>query len=360
MSGEDDEGEKQFEPSQKKLDDARKKGEIAKSADLTTAAAYGGFLLVSMTIGPAALIGLSTAMSVLLGQSHDLAVEMFAGAGPAFHAGILREVFRGTAPWFVFPAVLAVLAVIAQRAVLFTPSKIAPKLNRISPLSGIKNKFGRQGLFEFFKSMTKLIIYSVIMGFFLVGQMDRILGSIRLPPALVLAELGRMVVALAAIVLLVALVLGGIDYLWQRAEHIRKNRMSHKEMMEEHKQSEGDPIMKQQRRQRGQEIAMNKMLADVPTADVVIVNPTHFAVALKWDRSAAAAPVCVAKGVDEIAARIRELAHENAVPLHSDPPTARALHASVDIGQEITPDHYQAVAAAIRFAETIRQKARGL
>ncbi len=360
MSGDDEDNDKQFDPTQKKLDDARKKGEIAKSADLTTAAAYGGFLLVSMTMGPAALIGLSTTLTVLLGQSHDLSVEMFAGAGTAFHAGILKEVFWGTAPWFVFPAVLAVLALVAQRAILFTPSKIAPKLNRISPLSGIKNKFGRQGLFEFLKSTTKLVIYSVILGFFLAAQMDRILGSVRLPPALVLVELGRMVVALAAIVLLVALVLGGVDYLWQSAEHIRKNRMSRKEMMDEHKQSEGDPVMKQQRRQRAQELALNKMLSDVPTADVVIVNPTHFAVALKWDRTAAAAPVCVAKGVDEIAARIRELAYENAVPVHSDPPTARALHAGVDIGDQIAPEHYQAVAAAIRFAESIRQKARKL
>lgn len=224
----------------------------------------------------------------------------------------------------------------------------------------MKNKFGRQGLFEFFKSTTKLVIYSVILGFFLSAQIDRILGSIRLPPPLIIAELGRMVVGLASIVLLVALVLGGIDYLWQSAEHTRKNRMSRKEMTDEHKQAEGDPVMKQQRRQRAQELALNKMLADVPTADVVIVNPTHFSVALKWDRTAGAAPICVAKGVDEIAARIRELAHENAVPLHSDPPTARALHASVDIGQEITPDHYQAVAAAIRFAETVRQKARRL
>lgn len=360
MSGGDDESDKQYEPTQKKLDDARKKGEIAKSADLTTAAAYGGFLLVSMTVGPAALIGMSTALSVLLGQSHQLADVVFAGSGAAFHADVLAQVFWGTLPWFAFPATLAILAVIAQRAFLFTPSKIVPKLNRISPLSGIKNKFGRQGLFEFLKSTTKLIIYSVILGFFLNAQIDRILGSIRLPPALILAELGRMVVGLASIVLLVALVLGGIDYLWQSAEHTRKNRMSRKEMTDEHKQAEGDPIMKQQRRQRAQELALNKMLADVPTADVVIVNPTHFAVALKWDRAAGAAPVCVAKGVDEIAARIRELAHENAVPLHSDPPTARALHASVDIGQEITPDHYQAVAAAIRFAETVRQKARRL
>ncbi|WP_341367489.1 flagellar type III secretion system protein FlhB [Yoonia sp. BS5-3] len=358
MSGDQDESDKQYEPTQKKLDDARKKGEIAKSADLTTAAAYGGFLLVCMTIGPAALIGLSTALSAMLGQSHDLALAFFAGSGTALSAGILSEVFWGTAPWFVLPAILALLTLIAQRAVLFTPSKLAPKLNRISPISGAKNKFGRQGLFEFVKSTSKLVIYSVILGFFLAAQMDRILGSIRLSPGMIVAELGRMVAGLAAIVLLVALVLGGIDFLWQRAEHIRKNRMSRKEMTDEHKQSEGDPVMKQQRRQRAQEIAMNKMLADVPKADVVIVNPTHFAVALKWDRMTDAAPICVAKGVDEIAARIRELAHENAVPLHSDPPTARALHASVDIGQEISPDHYQAVAAAIRFAEAVRKKAR--
>ena len=157
--------------------------------------------------------------------------------------------------------------------------------------------------------------------------------------------------------LLVALALGSVDFLWQRAEHIRKNRMSRKEMMDELKQSEGDPFIKQQRRQRGQEIATNKMLQDVPTADVVIVNPTHYAVALKWDRSQAMAPICVAKGVDEIAARIREIAVENAVPMHSDPPTARALHADVELGQEISQHHYRAVAAAIRFAEEIRKKA---
>lgn len=358
MSQGDDQGEKEFEPSQKKLDDARAKGEIAKSTDLTTAAAYAGLLLVGLTAGPAALVGLGDAMTVMLGQSHDIAVLAFDGSGRALLAGMLQTVLWGTAPWFILPAVMAILSVVAQRAFVVTPSKIAPKLNRISPISGAKNKFGRQGLFEFFKSMTKLIIYSVIMGFFLVSQIDRIAGSMHLPPRLIVAELGRMLVSLMGIVLLVALVLGGIDYLWQRAEHIRKNKMSRKEMMDELKQSEGDPVMKQQRRQKGQDIAMNKMLADVPTADVVIVNPTHFAVALKWDRMAGTAPICVAKGVDEIAARIRELAHEHAVPIHSDPPTARALHASVGIGDEIAPDHYRAVAAAIRFAEDIRRKVR--
>lgn len=358
MSGEEDEGEKQFEPTQKKLDDARAKGEIAKSADLTTAAAYVGFLLVGLTIGPVALTGLCDTLGILLGQSVELGQAALAGGAQPVSGGIIGQVAWQIAPWFALPAVLAILSIIAQQAFVVAPSKLQPKLNRISPLSGFKNKFGRQGLFEFFKSMTKLLIYSVILGFFLVAQMDRIIGSVQLEPPLVLAELGRMIVALLSLVCIVALILGGIDFLWQRAEHLRKNRMSRKEMMEEFKQSEGDPMMKQQRRQKGQAIAMNKMLADVPQADVVIVNPTHYAVALKWDRSAGTAPTCVAKGVDETAAVIRELAFAHGVPVHSDPPTARALHATVEIGAEIAPDHYRAVAAAIRFAEKIRQKAQ--
>ena len=127
--------------------------------------------------------------------------------------------------------------------------------------------------------------------------------------------------------------------------------------MDEVKHSEGDPHIKQQRRQRAVEIAMNQMLSDVPDAGCRDRQPTHYAVALKWDRLSSGAPVCVAKGIDEIAARIREVAAENAVPIHSDPPTARALHASVDIGDEISPDHYVPVAAAIRFAEAVRRKA---
>jgi flagellar biosynthetic protein FlhB len=358
MSADEEGSDKPFEPTQKKLDDAREKGEFAKSVDLTAAAAYVGFLIVALSVGPATLVALGDVMSVMLDQAEETATLLFDGSESAIVGGTIWSASVAVLPWFVLPAVFALVVVMAQRALVVTPSKIAPKLERISPLSGIKNKFGRLGLFEFFKSMFKLIIYTVILGAFLFAQLDAIIGSVHLPSALVLTALGKMLVQLLVIVCVVALVLGGIDYLWQSGEHLRKNRMSHKEMMDEMKQSEGDPMMKHQRRMRGQEIAMNKMLADVPKADVIIVNPTHYAVALRWDRQAASAPVCVAKGVDEIAARIRELAHEYAVPVHSDPPTARTLHAAVAVGQEIAPDHYQAVAAAIRFAEAIRQKAR--
>lgn len=221
------------------------------------------------------------------------------------------------------------------------------------------NKFGRAGLFEFAKSSAKLTIYSVILGVFLVFQSTAILGTLYYSPAIATAELLRLSLLLMSVVLVVALVLGGIDLVWQRAEHVRKNRMSRKEITDEVKESEGDPTMKQQRRQRGVTLAMNQMLADVPKADVVIVNPTHYAVALKWDRLTGRAPVCVAKGVDLVAGRIRDCAREAGVPVHSDPPTARALHAAIEVGEEIQTEHYKAVAAAIRFAEQIRRKARG-
>lgn len=359
MNPEDEDSDKQFEASERKLEEARKKGEIARSADLITAAGYTGFLLALLTLGPAALLGFADAMTAVLARAEPLAEDVFAGGGGAFLGALLRELLTGTLIWFALPFVLALLCVALQRAFLFTPSKIAPKLNRISPISGVKNKFGRQGLFEFAKSSVKLVIYTVIMGFFLIAQIEPIIGSLQLPPRLILVELGQMITVLLAIVLCVSFALGGIDYLWQAAEHRRKNRMSRKELMDELKQSEGDPLMKQQRRARAQDLAMNRMLVDVAGADVVVVNPTHFAVALKWDKQQGTAPVCVAKGADEIAARIREQAQIHRVPIHADPPTARALFAEVDIGAEIAPAHYQAVAAAIRFAEAMRAKARG-
>ena len=358
MSDDSGSSEKQFEPSQKKLDDAREKGEIAKSADLNTAAGYGGVLIVALTVGPHVLQQLGLALSILLSQADDLSQSIFDGSAHPSMGGLIRAVMLNTAPWFALPAIFAILSIVAQRAFVVTPSKIIPKLSRISVISGVKNKFGRQGLFEFAKSFTKLLIYGAIMAVFLRSQLGRIVGSIHLPPGLIVMVLGDILVRLMMIVLCIAAILGGVDFLWQRAEHIRKNRMSRKDMLDEMKQSEGDPMMKQQRRMKGQSIAMNRMLADVPAADVVIVNPTHYAIALKWDKSAQTAPVCVAKGVDEIAAKIRELAFEHAVPVHSDPPTARAIHARVEIGQTIEPEHYRAVAAAIRFAEAMRKKAR--
>ena len=359
MSDDGGDDDKQYDPSQKKLDDARKKGEFPKSTDLTTAAAYGGLVLAVVSIGSASLIGTGNILETLLDQADEMAGVTASRAPQPILGGLLVAVAVKMLPWFALPAVFAMLSIAAQQAFVIAPSRIEPKLSRISPIAGAKNKFGRQGLFEFAKSFAKLVLYGTVLGIYLWSQRDRMVGAMSMSPGMVTVVLGRMVLTLMLIVVGIATALGVIDLLWQRAEHLRKHRMSRKELLDENKESDGDPAMKQQRRQKAIELAMNKMLADVPEASVVIVNPTHYAVALKWSGGAGTAPTCLAKGVDEIAARIREVAAENGVPVHADPPTARTLFATVEIGQEIAPDHYQAVAAAIRFAQAMREKARG-
>jgi flagellar biosynthetic protein FlhB len=358
MGGSEDDNDKQFEPTQKKLDDARKKGEVPKSADLNTAASYGGFLITAAFFGAYTLSGLASELSDILARAPDLADDIFTGGAQANVGDMLGSVAGWTALWFAGPAFAVVLSVIMQKSFVVAPSKIEPKLSRISILANANNRFGRNGLFEFAKSFAKLLIYATVLGWFLAGRLPTLIVAVQLAPNQITALMLEMARSFLVAVLFVAAGVGSVDIFWQYAEHTRKNRMSRQEMMDEAKQSEGDPHLKQQRRQRGQEIAMNRMLADVPTADVVIVNPSHFAVALKWSRAPGSAPICVAKGVDSIAARIRETAMSSGVPIHRDPPTARAIFAVVEIGREIDPEHYRAVAAAIRFADAMKQKSK--
>ena len=358
MSLQEDPSAKTFEPTPQKLLEARKKGEIAKSTDLMTAAGYAGLLVALMMAGGAALDRGGTALMVLLDQAGTLAPLFFDGSPQAPSAGFMLPLLAGLAPIFGFPAVAVLLAIFAQRALVFAPSKLAPKLSRISPIANAKNKFGRAGLFEWAKSLTKLTVYSVCLGLFISARMPEMVAALRTSPPVVLSLLAELCVAFLFLVVLISALIGGIDAVWQHFEHLRKNRMSHKEIMDETKNAEGDPHLKQERRQRALSIAQNQMMAEVPKADVVIVNPTHYAVALKWGRQRNTAPVCVAKGVDAMAQAIRETAQAAGVPIHSDPATARSLHATTEIGEEIAPDFYRAVAAAIRFAEDMRRRAR--
>ena len=359
MSGEQqDESEKSHEATPQKLQKAREKGEVAKSTDLMVAASYAGLLLAAMAVGAGTLQSLGTALMVLLDQPDRLGALMLGGPASAPVGGLLLALTRALMPWFLIPAVLVLLSVLAQRAFVVAPDRIKPKLSRISLISNAKNKFGRSGLFEFTKSFCKLILYSVCLGLFLDWRLTDIVAITGTSAMIAVSQLLHLCIEFLFLVLLIAIVIGGIDAVWQHKEHLRKNQMSRKEVTDEAKEAEGDPHMKQQRRQRGQEIAMSQMMSDVPKADVVIVNPTHYAVALKWSREAGSAPTCVAKGVDEIAATIREHAALAGVPIHRDPPTARALHATVNLGQEIPEDQFRAVAAAIRFAEEMRQRAK--
>jgi flagellar biosynthetic protein FlhB len=356
MSGED-QADKEHEASQQKLDQARKDGDIPRSVDLQTAAATGGFLLALFSLGTWAVTRAGTAGMVVLDQADRLSTLVASGGGAPI-AGMLLTLAGPPLALLLVAPVLVLALLFATRGIVFAPSKLAPKLSRISVIAAAKQKFGIDGLVEFGKSTVKLGIVSLILYTFLAGRLEEILASLYLTPAMSAALMARLVLEFLFIVFLIQLALGGVDYLWQVFRHRQRNRMSRKEMMDEFKDSEGDSHLKSARRQRAQEVATNRMLTDVASANVVVVNPTHYAVALKCDRSKGGAPVCVAKGVDEIARKIRERAAEHGVPIHSDPPTARAIHATVEIGQEIRVEHYRAVAAAIRFADAMRRKAR--
>lgn len=357
MSANSDDTDKTHEPTQHKLDEARKKGELARSADLTSAVAYLGVLLAGLAAGAASVQRVSDAMMVLLDRPSELSALFFGGRAAAPVGGLLAAIGLGLLVWFALPAAGALLGVLAQRAFVVAPSKLACKASRINPVANARNKYGPSGLFEFAKSALKLVIYSVSLGIFLSTRLSDMAGSMHAGPQAIATLMARMLVDFMVLVCIIALAIGAIDYLWQRHDHMRRNRMSHQEVRDEHKKHEGDPHMKQERRTRATRIASQQMMSDVPQADVVVVNPTHFAVALKWSRAPGSAPECVAKGVDHMALAIRDLAIEHGVPVRHDPPTARALHATTEVGQQIAPEHYRAVAAAIRFAETLRRRA---
>ncbi|MGB3148824.1 MAG: flagellar type III secretion system protein FlhB [Paracoccaceae bacterium] len=348
---------KEHEPSQKKLDDAREKGDVVRSTDLTAAAAFGGFLIAALAFGQAAMIEAGSRAKTFLGTL-DLLAGGAGASAPWGIAGWALAICLPVLPFFLLPGLAALATLLAQRALTFSGEKLLPKLSRIDPIKNAGQKFGRGGIFEFAKSTVKLVIVAALFGWFIFYLLPDIILSMRMEPAPVSALLMEVTIRFVVLITAITGLIGGIDWLWQYFEHIRRNRMSRQEMMDEYRSSEGDPQMKAQRRSRAQEIAMNRMLADVPKADVIIVNPTHFAVALKWNRASGRAPICLAKGTDEVAARIREAAMAATVPIHSDPPTARALHATVEIGQEIGPEHYAPVAAAIRYAEKMRKRAR--
>lgn len=358
MNNSDDEQDKSFEATPQKLLEARQKGEFARSAELLTAASYAGLLISLLWLGQASIAEMGTVFTVIIDQADELSLLFGTGVGMPPAMGLMRSVGFALLPFFLLPIVAVLTVLIATRGIVFAPQKIQPKISKISIISNAKNKYGRNGFFQFFISFVKLLIYSACLAFFLVTRIDDMVAALATEPRFVAVLLAEICLSFLMTVVIVAGLIGIIDAIWQHFEHLRKNKMSRKEIMDETKKSEGDPYLKQERRQRAQAIASNSTLSNVADADVVIVNPTHYAVALKWERKPGAAPICVAKGVDEIALRIRELAHENAVPIHSDPPTARALHATTNIDEEISPDHYQAVAAAIRFAEQMRKKAK--
>ena len=355
----EDDSEKPFEATPRKLEEARKRGEVPVSQDLVTFGVYAAVLILIATLGHWSAQTSGSALLPYLAMPERLAERVFEEEGRRWHGPAVADFAAGIAIWFALPVLFALAVSYLQGALVFAAEKLQPKLNRVSPVKNAKQKYGVEGLFNFSKSLLKLAIHCAVLAFIFQSHIGSVLALSALPVPDILTLIAEMCFDFLLASAAVMLAISGLDFFWQRAQFMRRQRMSLKELKDELKETEGDPYTKQARRQMGHDIATNRMLAEVSGADVVVVNPEHFAVALKWNRKRGTAPVCVAKGVDEIAHRIRERASEHGVPIYRDPPTARALFASVEIGEEVTVELYQAIAAAIRFADAMRRKARG-
>ena len=352
--------ERSLEPTAHKLDQARRRGEVPQSRDVTTFGLYVGLLVALAGFGGTVALDLGAALLPFVEQPDQLLAHRTPGALIGLIAGTGIDVLVGTAPLLLLPALGVVLALVAQQALVMAGERVRPKWSRLSLVANARQRFGPKGLVEFAKTLIKMVAVTALIGMLVWSSVDVILALVRSDARALGPSLLEMTERLLLPLLALSGVIAAADYVWQRFEHLKGQRMTHQELKDEHKHTEVDPHVKQSRRERALAIATNRMLRDVPAADVVITNPTHYAVALRWDRlRAGSAPHCVAKGADELALRIRQIAQEHGVVAVEDQPLARSLYGLVEIGEEIRVEHYRAVAAALSYAARAR-RAQGL
>ncbi|WMT90012.1 flagellar biosynthesis protein FlhB [Pelagibacterium sp. H642] len=348
-----EQSEKTEDPSQKRLEDAHKKGDVVKSQEVTTWFMVLGSALVFAFVAP------MTSGSILSTLSEYLArADLYEVGGPGFNQFIYGATTTLLGALLVPMMLLALCGVIGnmvQHRMVFSAENLKPKLSKISPLAGFKRLFSTEGLVNFAKGLFKLVVFSTIMVMVVWPDRDR-LSTIMTADPIVMLELFQEIGIKIFIATLIAItVVAMLDYLYMRHKWWQRQMMTVKEVRDEYKQMEGDPQLKGRIRQIRLERSRKRMMAAVPEATVVVTNPTHFAVALKYDREMAA-PQVVAKGVDSIALRIRGLAKDHDIPIVENPPLARALYAGAEVGETIPAEHFKAVAQIIGYVMRLKQR----
>lgn len=348
----DGEGGEKTEPAtQKKLDDARKEGKVAKSKDLTQGIdLLVLFLLIKIFVSymgerfmglfHSTLGRMAEFMDV---NQKDLSVQAI---GTVLNNAIL-ELFLIIWPFLVFGFVITFIVTVYQVGWKVTTKPMEPKLSKFNPINGFKRIFSKDSLFELFKSIVKVGVIAYVAYSNIVDEADNlfILYEIELNQAIALV--GSIIIEFGIEISVIFIVIGLIDYFYQKWKFGEDMKMTKQEVKDEYKNTEGDPQIKGRIRQKMREASQRRMMQDVPKADVVITNPTHFAVAIKYDAEVSKAPIVVAKGEDYLAQKIKEVARENNVEIVENKPLARMLYHNVDIGAEIPPELYQAVAEVL-------------
>ena len=342
------------DPSQKKLEDAHKKGDVAKSQEVVTWFMLLGSAAVFSMMAPGMATNLAESLKILLMNADRFDLDG-AGFGAFFNNLALALLGTVLVPLVVLSS-CAIVANLIQHRPLLSTEPITPKFSKISPLAGAKRLFSADSLVNFGKGLLKIGIVGAVVVMTVWPERDRLDTMMTADPIIILADFQEIGIKIFTAVLMIVTLIAAVDYFYVRQKWWKRLMMTVQETRDEYKQMEGDPHIKGKLRQLRQERSRKRMMAAVPDATVVITNPTHFAVALKYDKGMSA-PKCVAKGADAVAFRIRELAKEHDVPIVENPPLARALFASVEVDDSIPNEHFKAVAEVIGFVMRLKKGA---
>ncbi len=356
MADENDAADKTEDPTQKRLDDAHDRGDVAKSQEINTWFVIAGGTLVLSTFSGSVGGGILMPLRNLIANSWMVHVD-----GPGLLAlaqSLEYVVIAALGVPFLMLALAAIAGNMVQHRLVWSAESLKPKFSKISPAAGAKRIFGKQAAANFGKGLFKVVALGAVMTAILWPERHRLESMVRFDPSAILGATTGLTVHLMGTVVAMLAVVALADFLFQYRQWFERQKMSLQDMKEEFKQTEGDPHIKARIRQLRQARMRKRMMASVPKASVIITNPTHYAVALSYERGMSA-PVCVAKGVDTIALKIREVAGNHDVPIVENVPLARALYATVDIDEEIPVEHYHAVAEVIGYVMGLRRGLSG-
>lgn len=349
-----DKDQKTQDPTDKKLSDARAKGDIATATEMRHAVMFGAAILVAGGMGSWTLARVGPLLVRLWGSADDYPLQP--DGAQSFITGIMASVASAMLPILGVLFGSAMLIMFVQGRPTLAWSRVTPKLSKLSPIAGFGRIFGGRAMVEFAKTLAKC---GVVIAIAVMVIAPRVVGLDQLidaEPRAIAEAAGALVLRLIQAVTILVACIAAFDFVYQRYSYFQRMKMSLQEVKDEHKQSEGDPKIKAKIRAIGMQRAKRRMMAAVPSASVIVTNPTHYAVALKYDHGAMAAPVVVAKGMDAVALRIREVAQGAGVPIVESPPLARALYASATIDRPIPTEHFKAVAEIIGYVMRLAKR----
>ncbi len=350
----DDAGEKTEDPTPRRREEAREEGQIARSTDLTAAVALLAGLLLLKTFGADMLTGMLT-LTQALGHPPGITTADLA----PWMATVVWTTAKMLGPFLALLVVITIAVLLAQSGILLTWKKLTPKPDRISPIKGVKRLFSPEAVARMLLGLSKVGIIAAVAYMTITGRISTVLTAGTLHTTGIFDLSCDLLFDLALRMGLILLLLGIVDYIFQRRRLEKQLRMSKQEVRDELKKMEGDPLIKQRRRQLQARLAMQRIGTDVPRADVVVTNPTEYAVAIKYDEAHMSAPRVIAKGRDLLAARIRQVAQLHGITIVQRPPLARALYAGVDVGQEVPPQFYRAIAELLAYVYQVSGRVAG-